>query len=118
MKRTLLLAAAALASCLSTGAWAHAHLSHPSPAENSTVAAPAQVRLSFSEGIELAFSEVNLVSDTGETVKTQLSLAQGTPVTLIATPSAALKAGVWQVQWKVVSVDTHRSQGEYRFTVQ
>ena len=112
------LIAAALTACLSSGAWAHAHLSQPDPAENSTVAAPTQVRLSFSEGVELAFSEVTLVSDSGETVKTQLSLAQGAPVTVIAIPVSPLKAGAWQVQWKVVSVDTHRSQGQYRFTVQ
>jgi methionine-rich copper-binding protein CopC len=108
----------ALASCLSAGAWAHAHLRQPSPAENSTVPAPAQVRLAFSEGIELAFSEVTLVGASGETVPTHLSLEPNAPTTLIATPSAPLATGTWQVQWKVVSVDTHRSQGQYRFTVQ
>jgi methionine-rich copper-binding protein CopC len=111
------LVAFALASVLSTGAWAHAHLKEQSPAENSTGAAPAQVRLAFSEGIELAFSEVTLAGADGQTVQTRLSLADNAPATLVATPVAALGAGTWKVQWKVVSVDTHRSQGQYSFTV-
>jgi methionine-rich copper-binding protein CopC len=28
-----------------------------------------------------------------------------------------LKAGVYHVQWRVISVDTHRTQGNFSFTV-
>lgn len=107
----------ALASVLSNSVWAHAHLRTPSPAPDSIVAAPADLRLSFSEGVEPAFSEVTLVNDKGEVVKTQVHRADGDDSTLIAAPALPLSTGAWDVQWKVVSVDTHRSEGHYRFTI-
>lgn len=116
MKTTAAIALA-LATCLSPFAWGHAHLRQPAPAENSTVEAPAEVRLNFTEGVELAFSEVTLVAASGQTVTTRLSLASDNPATLIATPAAALGSGTWEVRWKVVSVDTHRSEGHYNFKV-
>jgi methionine-rich copper-binding protein CopC len=29
----------------------------------------------------------------------------------------ALASGVYQVQWRVISVDTHRTRGNFSFTV-
>jgi methionine-rich copper-binding protein CopC len=107
----------ALASALSSTVWAHAHLRTPSPAADSTVAAPSELRLSFSEGVEPAFSDVTLVNGSGATVKTQLHRAEGDDSVLVAEPVSPLGTGSWEVQWKVVSVDTHRSEGHYRFTV-
>ncbi|WP_263262780.1 copper homeostasis periplasmic binding protein CopC [Pseudomonas sp. RIT-PI-S] len=115
--KTSAVLAFALASCLSSMAWAHAHLRQPSPAENSTVIAPAEVRLGFSEGVEPAFSEVTLIDAGGQSVKTQLRVADHDPNVLLAKPLAPLTPGTWQVKWKVVSVDTHRSEGQYAFTV-
>jgi methionine-rich copper-binding protein CopC len=33
------------------------------------------------------------------------------------TPAAPLAAGTYKVEWHAVSVDTHKSEGAYRFKV-
>ncbi|MBA1244816.1 copper homeostasis periplasmic binding protein CopC [Pseudomonas japonica] len=105
------------ASTVSSLTWAHAHLQAPSPAEGSTVAAPAELRLTFTEGVEPAFSEVTLTDSTGNSTKAQVHRADNDTVVLVATPATPLHAGSWTVHWKVVSVDTHRSEGQYTFNV-
>lgn len=37
--------------------------------------------------------------------------------TLIVTPEKPLAAGKYNVEWHAVSVDTHKSEGNYVFTV-
>jgi len=106
-----------VAAGLSSLAWGHAHLKQQTPAQGATVAAPAELRLAFSEGVEPAFSEVTLVDGAGDRAPTQLSRDAGDATVLVAIPAAGLHAGIWTVHWKVVSVDTHRSEGQYTFTV-
>lgn len=116
----LLIASATLvlASLLSPFASAHAHLKSQTPAADATVAAPAQLRLGFSEGIEPSFSQVTLTDANGKATAVQaLSTAPGDSKTLVVTPVAPLAAGKYQVQWQVLSVDTHKSSGNYSFTV-
>lgn len=110
--------AAALFVLVSPLALAHAHLTHPIPAVDTTVAAPKQLSLGFSEPVELGFSQVTLTTASGDPVALQpLASAADDRKTLLVKPAAALAAGQYTVQWKVVSVDTHKSAGEYRFTV-
>ena len=48
------------------------------------------------------------------------SKADGTRVTTYTwaeTPAQPLPAGTYQVKWNAVSVDTHKSAGDYSFTV-
>lgn len=116
----LLLASTALVvGCLlSPLALAHAHLKSQTPAAGATVAAPAELRLSFSEGIEPSFSQVTLSAADGSNVEVKaLNTANGDNKTLVVTPAAPLPAGQYKVQWQVLSVDTHKSNGTYSFTV-
>jgi methionine-rich copper-binding protein CopC len=107
-----------LGCLLSPLALAHAHLKTQTPAADATVAAPTELRLSFSEGVEPSFSQVTVTGADGKSVAVKaLNTATGDNKTLIVTPAAPLAAGKYKVQWQVLSVDTHKSNGDYSFTV-
>lgn len=113
-----LLASASLSSL----AFAHAHLESQLPAADSTVTAPKELRLRFSEGVEEKFTKVSITS-TAPSGKTMVEAAPDIATdpadnkTLIVTPVAPLAAGRYKVEWHAVSVDTHKSEGSYSFTV-
>ena len=88
------LLSAALLVLVSPLAMAHAHLTHPVPAADASVAAPAQVSLGFSEAIEVGFSKVTLTTAGGEPVALQaLASAVDDRKTLVVKPTAPLAAG-------------------------
>lgn len=111
---TLLIAGA----MLSGGAWAHAHLKSQSPAADSSVTAPAELRLEFTEGVEAGFSQVTVSDASGAAVALQpVATAANDKKILLVRPTQPLAPGDYTVMWKVVSVDTHKSAGSYRFKV-
>ncbi|MHB2242960.1 copper homeostasis periplasmic binding protein CopC [Pseudomonas monsensis] len=115
--KNLLTTTALLASLFAaTSVLAHAHLKSQTPAADSTVTAPADLRLTFSEGVEASFTKVTLTRD-GASIALKPLTAQGDKKTLIVTPAAPLTAGEYKVEWHAVSVDTHKSEGAYQFKV-
>jgi len=108
-------------ACFGTAvpAFAHAHLKHAVPPVGSTVSpGPTILKLSFSEGIELAFSKVEIAMDDGMTVQpASVALDPNDPTVIIVTFSTPLDPGQYAVTWHVVSVDTHKTQGHYTFSV-
>ena len=113
-----LLASASLSSLV----FAHAHLESQLPAADSTVPAPKELRLQFSEGVEDKFTKVSITSTAagGKTMVEAVPEIATDPANnkvLIVTPVAPLNAGEYKIEWHAVSVDTHRSEGTYRFTV-
>ncbi|HFK3783721.1 TPA: CopC domain-containing protein YobA [Klebsiella oxytoca] len=102
-----------LAGCLSAaGAFAHAHLQQQLPAAGAVVAAsPQALTLNFSEGIETQFSGVTL------TGPQQNTITLGKPVRMTVPVEQALTPGEYTVDWHVVSVDGHKTKGQYTFTV-
>ena len=98
------------------GAHAHAMLSSASPPVGGSVgAAPRQVTLSFTQGLEPAFSSVQVTDSKGARVDTGKAHVSG------STMSVGLKAlspGSYQVHWQALSVDTHKTSGRYEFTVE
>ena len=98
-------------------AFAHAHLKSETPAKDTTVGAPSELRLVFSEGVEAALTRVEVSrSDTAVTLKS-MATDPSDKKTLIVTPTAPLPAGEYTVKWHAVSVDTHKSDGSYSFKV-
>jgi len=97
---------------------AHAMLDHSTPAVGSTVQkAPRQISLWFTEGVEPAFSGVTVRNGAGQTVSTgKAHLAPGGK-TALQVPVGQLPPGIYKVEWHVLSVDTHKTQGAYSFTV-
>ncbi|WPO26840.1 CopC domain-containing protein YobA [Raoultella ornithinolytica] len=104
---------------VSTAAFAHAHVQQQTPAADSTVAAsPESLTLSFSEGIETAFSAVTLTGPQQKAVATgKLTRSDSNKAQLIVPLTQPLAAGEYTVDWHVVSVDGHKTKGQYHFTV-
>ena len=98
--------------------WAHAFLDGALPrvgSENPT--APAEVVLHFTQGIEPDFSKLEVRDAAGAPV------VDGTPHTEPGDPTRfaiklkTLAAGIYTVIWHVTSIDTHKTQGTFHFTV-
>jgi methionine-rich copper-binding protein CopC len=98
-------------------ALAHALLRHAEPPVGATVAAaPATVAIDFTEEVEPAFSSIAVLDAAGHRVdKGKPHLAPGNAQRLIE-DLEPLQPGTYRVVWHAVSVDTHRTEGDYRFT--
>lgn len=121
MKRTCFVvvwAAAALLVIPPAPVWAHAQLRDASPPVGGTIAsAPAQVELTFSEGLEPSFSSIIVQNAAGQRVdKNDAHVVNGKP-SRFAVGLPSLDPGRYTVIWHVTSVDTHKTEGRYTFTV-
>jgi copper resistance protein C len=120
---TRILRAAMLAAGLSAGgaagaAQAHAFLDHASPAVGSAVpAAPAAVTLWFTQDLEPAFGAVTVTNQAGQRVDLgNPRVPPGQPAEL-QVGLKPLPPGTYTVNWHVISVDTHPTQGSFTFQV-
>jgi methionine-rich copper-binding protein CopC len=96
---------------------AHAFLDRASPAVGSTVhTPPTEVRIQYTESLEPAYSTAHVEDAGGTTVSTAAHIDPNEPSVLIV-PLGALKPGRYRVIWKVLSVDTHVTDGTFSFTV-
>jgi methionine-rich copper-binding protein CopC len=102
---------------VSTGiARAHAYPAVAIPNNGATVTEPPrEVRIQFTEGIEMAFSQITVKGPNGELVSQGKlrKLADDT----VAIDLKPLGPGNYSVEWQVLSVDTHITDGTLRFTV-
>jgi copper resistance protein C len=98
-------------------AGAHAHLDRASPAPDSMVqAAPNEVTLWFTQSLEPSFSSAEVRDSSGARVDrgARVDEADSTLLHVTLTP---LPPGTYSVHWRVVSVDTHRTEGDFSFRV-
>jgi len=116
--------AGAAALMLAAGpAFAHAKLLSEVPAaEDSTAAQPApltEIRLVFSETLNLAFSKVLVTDSSGKEVALGASALDPNDSKVLVVPlTATLPAGEYKVDWTAVSDDGHKSTGAYVFKAQ
>ena len=111
--RTFLLCFA-MAAC-ATSAHAHAFLEHAAPGAGATIVSPPrEVTLAFSEALEAAFSGVTVTDAAGRDVEAGKPVVAGAAITVALKP---VGPGTYRVRWHAVSVDTHRTEGAYSFTV-
>ncbi|WP_075181993.1 CopC domain-containing protein YobA [Pantoea sp. 1.19] len=98
---------------------AHAHLKDQYPAANASVpASPQALTLTFSEEIEPAFSGVTVSRSDDRPVATGKAQRDAAMRNQLIVPlSQPLPAGDYRVEWHVLSVDGHKTQGDYRFSV-
>jgi hypothetical protein len=117
MRRFGFLTAMLLLLATDREAAAHAFLLKSDPTVGATVMDPKTLRLEFSEAIELGFSGVDLATSPGGALALNgLHFADEAHKVLVA-GLPMLTAGAYRVRWHVVSVDTHRTEGEFGFTV-
>jgi copper resistance protein C len=100
-----------------TQAFAHAQLEKATPPVGGTVASASEIRLEFSEGVELKFTKVTLSGPGGGAPLGAARTESGNQAVLIVPISKPLSAGLYTVHWQAVSVDTHHTEGTFEFTV-
>lgn len=106
-----------LLAMISLGVYAHALPDHSNPAADSTVAtAPNKIQIWFNSPLEPVFSHVTVKDAEGKVVSKNDHIDKSNPKLLMADLQANAK-GKYQVHWNVVSVDGHRTQGDYSFTI-
>jgi methionine-rich copper-binding protein CopC len=116
IRKTLLVASLVLASAAS--AHAHAQLERADPRVGSVVrAAPSVLTLYFSEGVEPAFSTVQVTDVAGRRVDAGKPRVDRSNPQQIHVPLRALAPGQYNVRWRVLSVDTHKTEGSFGFEV-
>ena len=103
---------------LAGGAGAHAFLERADPRVGSTVKTPpAQVRLWFTQPLEPAFSTVRVLDGAGNQVDRQDAALDPGNSALLRVTVPPLGPGTYKVIWRVLSVDTHVTEGDFTFTV-
>jgi len=101
-----------LAPC---GVSAHATLDHAEPRVGNKVAAPPhQLTLWFTQKLEPAFSDVTVTDAKGERIDSGKPRVSGNQISVSLRPGGT---GTYHVNWKVLSVDTHTTDGNFTFDV-
>jgi copper resistance protein C len=94
---------------------AHAYPAVSTPNNGASLKEPPrEVRIQFTEGIELAFSQIVVKGPNGEVVS-QGKLRKLSDDT-VAIDLKPLLPGNYTVEWQALSVDTHVTDGVLRFT--
>jgi methionine-rich copper-binding protein CopC len=94
---------------------AHAMLDHAEPRVGNKVAAmPHQLTLWFTQKLEPAFSSVTVTNANGERVDSGKPRVSGNQMSVSLRPGGS---GTYHVNWKVLSVDTHTTDGSFTFEV-
>ena len=107
-----------LAAIVAAQAHAHAFLDRAEPRVGATVqAAPAQLKLWFTQEIEPAFSTVKVIDSKGRRVDKSDAQVDPARRELMLVSLEALAAGDYTVVWRVVSADTHVTEGDFVFHI-
>jgi len=96
-------------------AQAHALLERAEPRVGNKIAAPPrEVTLWFTQKLEPAFSNVTVTNATGERIDTGKARVSGNQISVSLRPGGT---GTYRVNWRVLSVDTHTTNGNFTFQV-
>lgn len=98
---------------------AHAFLDHSEPAVGSkTKTVPSEVQIWFTEAIEPAFSSIQVFDSSGKQIDKHDTHVDAKDKSLLRVSlPPQLKPGAYKVVWRVVSVDTHVTKGDFTFQV-
>lgn len=97
---------------------AHAFLKDANPGVGSTIqTAPSEVQIRFTENIEPAVSSIQVFDASGKEVDKRDLHLDDSDHALLHVSLPRLGAGTYKVVWRVVSVDTHVTNGNFTFRV-
>ena len=109
---------ATLAATFALPAGAHAYLERALPVAGSVVReSPRELTLWFTQRIEPAFSEVRVLDQAGKRVDAAVPRFDAADGKVLRISLPKLAAGSYRVKWRILSVDTHVSEGEFTFDV-
>ncbi|NJD68834.1 MAG: copper resistance protein CopC [candidate division NC10 bacterium] len=98
--------------------WGHSFPDHSEPRVGWAVdTPPAQVRIWFDVPIESIFSTIKVVDANGQQVDKLDGRVNPADHTLLEVSLPPLPPGRYRVFWNVISIDTHRTEGDYPFTI-
>lgn len=118
IKRVLAVTTFALASAVTSSAFAHAKLQSSDPKAGSVLdAAPKQVRLKFNEALEPAFSKIRLTGPQNDEIPVTATTVDKADPTVMTAPLPALATGEYHIHWLAMTHDGHKVKGEVTFTV-
>lgn len=115
MRRSSLIWIIALLSLATGKAYAHALLDHAEPRVGNKVASPPRaVTLYFTQKLEPAFSSVTVTGPSGQRVDAGKARVNGSQMSVMLKGGGV---GTYHVNWHVLSVDTHKTDGSFTFQV-
>jgi copper resistance protein C len=94
---------------------AHAMLDHAEPRVGNKVAAmPREVTLWFTQKLEAAFSAITVTDPAGKRVDAGKTRVSGSQMSVSLRPGGS---GTYHVKWRVLSTDSHTTDGSFTFQV-
>jgi copper resistance protein C len=96
---------------------AHALLDRADPRVGNTVKSPHIVSLWFTQNVESAFSTIEVLDSNGARMNAGSAVVDKSDHRLLRVPVKVLPAGTYTVKWRVLSADTHTTQGNFAFHV-
>jgi copper resistance protein C len=97
---------------------AHAFLDHSDPAVGSTIpTSPAVIHLWFTQQLEPVFTSVTVTDKSGAPVNDGPAQIDPGNKFELDVKMKPLDPGTYKVEWHALSVDTHRTQGDFSFHV-
>lgn len=107
-----------LSLLLNGQAAAHAVLLKSEPARRAQLSkAPSELRLWFNERLEPTYAEVSVLDAGGKPVTEARGSVDAQDAKLLLLKLPALAAGKYLVKFRVLSVDGHRVQSQFPFTI-
>jgi methionine-rich copper-binding protein CopC len=101
-----------------SSAWAHAKLVRSDPLVHTVLRRPPmEVRLWFSLRLESAFSTAELLDHSGKRINEQLARVSPADARLLSFKVPRLPSGEYTVRYRVLSLDGHVVESEFRFAV-
>ena len=96
----------------------HAYPDHADPKVGSAInVSPTRIRIWFDSELEPAFSTIMVHNGNNEMVDKRDGHVDPNNATLLEVSVPPLPPGVYRVFWNVVARDTHRTKGDYTFTI-
>ena len=99
--------------------WAHAFPDHSEPRVGSTVKiSPASVKIWFDGSLEPAFSSIRVMNANHQAVDKEDGRVDEKDNTALEVSLPVLSSGTYHVSWIAISLDGHRTEGDFSFTVE
>ena len=91
--------------------------SRPAQSRDAGDTAPTEIALNFSEKLENTFSTVIVRDAMGKRVDKGDAHVDKADRTLMKVPLESLMPGIYIVEWKALTADTHRTEGAFIFRI-
>lgn len=114
----MLVTVLALLVASSGPSFAHSVLQSSVPGADTSGSAPDTIKLVFNETVDLAFTTIAITSPDGSVIALDGLTLSEDGRTLTAPVTDQLAAGRYMLDWSLLSIDGHRIEDMFTFTVE